>query len=80
MLEEYVNFIRQHKCFIKEVIVRQDTPKQETKIVKKTTPSLKDRGVSFKDIMQRAKRVKNDEFYTRYEDVEKELMMYDKSI
>jgi hypothetical protein len=30
--------------------------------------------------MQKAKRVDNDEFYTRYEDVEKELSMYDKKI
>jgi hypothetical protein len=30
--------------------------------------------------MQRAQKVKNDEFYTRYEDVEKELSMYDKKI
>jgi len=29
--------------------------------------------------LQRAQKVKNDEFYTRYEDVEKELSMYDKS-
>jgi len=33
-----------------------------------------------KDVMQRAKRVSDDEFYTRYEDVEKEINMYDKSI
>jgi hypothetical protein len=30
--------------------------------------------------MQRAKRVDDDEFYTRYEDVEKELSMHDKNI
>jgi hypothetical protein len=50
------------------------------KAVPKTTPSLGERGITFKDVMQRAKRVDNDEFYTRYEDVEKELSMYDKSI
>jgi hypothetical protein len=46
----------------------------------KTTPSLEERGLTQKDIMQKAKRVDNDEFYTRYEDVEKELSMYDKKI
>jgi hypothetical protein len=30
--------------------------------------------------MQKAKNVDNDEFYTRYEDVEKELSMYDKGM
>ncbi|MDR2692218.1 MAG: GIY-YIG nuclease family protein [Dysgonamonadaceae bacterium] len=38
------------------------------------------RGLSPKDIMEKAKKVENDEFYTRYEDVEKELSMYDKSV
>ena len=44
-------------------------------IVKKT-----ERGLSSKDILQKAQKTKNDEFYTRYEDVEKELSMYDKSM
>jgi hypothetical protein len=30
--------------------------------------------------MKRARKVNNDEFYTRYEDVEKEITMYDKKI
>jgi hypothetical protein len=49
-------------------------------IVKKTAPSLLERGLSRNDVLQKAKKVKNDEFYTRYEDVEKELSMYDKTI
>ena len=45
------------------------------------TLSMKERGIkSFKDLLQKAKNVKNDEFYTRYEDVELELSMYDKRI
>jgi len=48
--------------------------------IKKTAPSLKERGFTQKDVLQRAQRVDNDEFYTRYEDIEKELSMYDKSI
>jgi len=39
-----------------------------------------ERGLSPKDVMQRAQRVDNDEFYTRYEDIEKELSMYNKSV
>jgi hypothetical protein len=50
------------------------------KIAKKTTLSLEERGLSQKDVMQKAKRAGNDEFYTRYEDIEKELSMYDKEI
>ena len=36
--------------------------------------------MSRRELLQKAKKVKNDEFYTRYEDVEKELSMYDKNI
>ncbi|MCL1893929.1 MAG: adenine-specific methyltransferase EcoRI family protein [Holophagaceae bacterium] len=46
----------------------------------KTTPALRERGITFKKVMDRAKRIDNDEFYTRYEDVEKELSMYDKRV
>ncbi|MDR1809820.1 MAG: adenine-specific methyltransferase EcoRI family protein [Prevotella sp.] len=48
--------------------------------MEKPTPTLKERGLSHKDLMDKAKRVENDEFYTRYEDVEKEISMYDKAI
>jgi len=78
--EDYVNFIKLHKSFIKEISIKKDETKQITKIVKKTTPSLEERGMSFVDVMNRAKNIKNDEFYTRYEDVEKELSMYDKEV
>jgi len=47
---------------------------------KKQTKQLEERGLTAKDIMQKAQRAKNDEFYTRYEDVEKEISMYDKNI
>ena len=49
-------------------------------IMRKTTPSLEERGLSQKDVLQKAQRIKNDEFYTRYEDIEKELSMYPKRI
>jgi len=48
--------------------------------IKKTTPSLEEREITRKDVMQKAKKRDNDEFYTRIEDVEKELSMYNKSI
>jgi hypothetical protein len=49
-------------------------------IVKIITSSLKERGVSRKELLQKAQKTENDEFYTRYEDVEKELDMYPKSV
>jgi len=49
-------------------------------ITKKTALTLEERGLSTKDVLQKAQKTNNDEFYTRYEDVEKELNMYPKSI
>jgi hypothetical protein len=80
MLEDYVDFIQNHSLFIKEIFIKPDDKKQIVKIVKKTTPSLEDRSITRKDVMQDAQKRKNDEFYTRYEDVEKEVSMYDKEI
>ena len=76
LFDDYVDFIRSHESFVKEVYIK---PKEKTtvvKIVKRTAPTLQERGMSKKDVMQRAKNIDNDEFYTRYEDVEKELSMY----
>jgi len=81
--ENYVNFIKSHPLFVKEIFIKNEDKKEIekiTKIVKKTTPSLEERGLTKKDVLQKAQRIKNDEFYTRYEDVEKELSMYDKEI
>jgi len=81
--ENYVNFIKSHKSFVKEVIVEIEPQKQiitEIKYVPKTTPTLKERGITAKDLMQKAKAVKNDEFYTRYVDIEKEISSYDENI
>ena len=80
LFDGYVNFIKSHKMFVQEIFIKPDDRKQIVKVVKKTTPSLEERGLSQKDIMQKAKQVGNDEFYTRYEDVEKEISMYNKSI
>jgi predicted GIY-YIG superfamily endonuclease len=79
--EMYVKFIKEHPLFIEEIFTKTaDKQEVKVKIVKKTTLSLKERELTTKDILQKAQKVKNDEFYTRYEDVEKELSMYDKSI
>lgn len=78
LFKDYVGFIKSHKMFHKEIFIKEENKKQEIRIIKKTTPSLEDRGISTKDVLQKAQKVNNDEFYTRYEDVEKELIMYDK--
>jgi predicted GIY-YIG superfamily endonuclease len=82
LFEEYVTFIKNHKDFIKEIRIKtaDNTKKQIVKIVKKTTPTLVEREKTRRDILQKAQKVKNDEFYTRYEDVEKEISMYNKGI
>ncbi|MDR0926243.1 MAG: GIY-YIG nuclease family protein [Ignavibacteria bacterium] len=80
LFEDYVEFIKWHKLFIKERFIKADEKKEMVKIVKKTTPSLEESGFSFRDIMKKAQKVDNDEFYTRYEDVEKEVSMYDKEV
>jgi hypothetical protein len=71
---------KSHELFVEEIFIKPEENKPVVKIVKKTTPSLKERGLSPKAIMEKAKKVENDEFYTLYEDVEKEISMYDKSI
>jgi hypothetical protein len=60
------------------VFIKKDEKETIVKIIKKTTPSLKERGISTKDVMQKAQKANNDEFFTRYEDVEIELSMYGK--
>lgn len=76
LFDQYVDFIRSSPLFVREVFHKPEEKKKVVKIVKRSTPTLKERGITAKDVMQRAKRIKNDEFYTRYEDVEKEISMY----
>jgi predicted GIY-YIG superfamily endonuclease len=80
LFKDYVSFIERHELFARCVSIKKQEKQTIVKIVKKHTPSLAERGITFKDVMQRAKRVSNDEFYTRYEDVEKELSLYDNSV
>ena len=76
----YVDFIKSHKLFVNEIFIKQELKKQIVQVIKKITPTLEERGVTFKELLQKAQKIDNDEFYTRYEDVEKELGMYSKSI
>ncbi|GHV53125.1 hypothetical protein AGMMS49579_11400 [Spirochaetia bacterium] len=80
LFKHYVTFIQTHTLFVKEIFIKTVEKKEIVKVVKKTTPSLLERGLTPKDVLQKAQKIDNDEFYTRYEDVEKELSMYDKSI
>ena len=85
MFANYVKFIKEHKLFIKEINLEPEKNKEVEivkieKIVKKETPSLKKRELTPKDVMQKAKKVADDEFYTRYEDIEKEIAMYSQEI
>jgi predicted GIY-YIG superfamily endonuclease len=80
LFETYVKFIKSHKLFLKQTFIKTEDKKQIVQIVKRTTPTLKERGVTPKDVLQKAQKINNDEFHTRYEDIEKELSMYDKKI
>jgi predicted GIY-YIG superfamily endonuclease len=79
--KEIPEFIRKHKLFLKEIECdKKEEIKEIVKIVKKTKPTLKQRETTRKEILQKAQKINNDEFYTRYEDIEKEVKMYDKKI
>jgi len=81
LFKHYVTFIKTHNMFIKETFIKTENKKQlVTKIIKKTTPSLAERGLTKRTSMLKMQKQKNDEFYTKYEDVEKELSMYSKSV
>ena len=76
LFDMYVDFIRAHEYFIKETFIQEPEKKTIVKIVKKTTPTLAERGMTHRDVMKRAQKIQNDEFYTRFEDIEKEIKMY----
>jgi len=80
LFKNYIKFIKAHSMFVKEIFIKTESKKDIVKIIKKTSPSLEERGISTRDVMQKAQKVNNDEFYTRYEDVENELSMYNKSV
>lgn len=76
LFNDYVSFIRNHKLFIEEVFIKEPDKKTIIKIVKKHTPTLAERGMTKRDILQKAQNIQDNEFYTRYEDVVKEIEMY----
>ena len=80
LFKEYVDFIKSNEAFVRELSVKAEEKKSIVKIIKKTTPTLKERRETRRDVLQKAQKRNNDEFFTRYEDVEKELSMYDGKI
>lgn len=60
LFDMYIDFIKSHDLFVKEIYIKPEEKKTVVKIVKKTTPTLKERGLTKKDIMQRAKNINND--------------------
>nr|WP_233424251.1 adenine-specific methyltransferase EcoRI family protein [Helicobacter suis] len=74
LFENYLSFIKAHPDFVAQVSIK--LPRQQRALKPLTTPSLQERRLARADILNKAMRVKNDEFYTRYEDVEKELSKY----
>ncbi|GMB93429.1 hypothetical protein NHP200010_11480 [Helicobacter bizzozeronii] len=74
LFENYLSYIKAHPLFLAQINIKLPKPQKEIKPL--NTPSLQDRGLARIDILNKAKRVKDDEFYTRYEDVEKELSCY----
>jgi predicted GIY-YIG superfamily endonuclease len=77
LLRQYIEFIKAHALFIKDTTAPTAPRAVQTFMtIKKETPTLKERGKTFRDILQKAQKMNNDEFYTRYEDVKKEIEMY----
>ena len=74
LFDMYVDFIQSHPCFLTKSNTKES--KKQTIIKPANTPTMKDRGVTRKLLLDKAMRIKDDEFYTRMEDVEKELSMY----
>ena len=80
LLKQYVSFIKSHPLFKREIFFKETKPEIKEKVVKKEGQTLQKREKTRQDILNQAKKVKNDEFYTRYEDIEKEISMYPKSV
>ncbi|MCL2039905.1 MAG: GIY-YIG nuclease family protein [Bacteroidetes bacterium] len=80
LFEVYVNFIKDHKFYIKKIFIEPTSSSEQTIKSVRKTESLEERGMTYREVMQKARNDDDDEFYTQYEDVEKELSMYPKSI
>ena len=64
LFKHYVAFIQTHLMFVKEVIVKTEPKEHIVKIVKRTAPSLEERGLTTKKVMLKAQKARDDEFYT----------------
>lgn len=69
-----IKTIESHLFFEKRLEIKET--KNIIKVFKKDQPTLKERGITSQRVMLKAKKKKDDEFYTRYEDVEKEMACY----
>lgn len=74
LFDMYVNCVVASPYFIKKIALKEN--KKSNIIKAKTQPTMKERGFTRKELIERAKRIKDDEFYTRIEDIEAELAMY----
>lgn len=74
LFEMYVNFILESPHFIKRIASKESKKMRSAK--SSPQPTMQDRGVTRKLLLDKARRMEDDEFYTRIEDVEKELSMY----
>ena len=75
-----VHYLQTHPQFLHEIYLQPDENKPIVKIIQKTKPSLQGCYLITNDVLQKTQRAKNGEFYTRIEDGEKELSMYELSI
>lgn len=74
LFDMYVNCVVASPYFIKKIALKEN--KKSNIIKTKTQPTMKERGFTRKELIERAKRIKDDEFYTRIEDIEAEFAMY----
>ncbi|MWV61227.1 DNA methyltransferase [Helicobacter saguini] len=74
LFDSYVDFIQAHPNYKCKVSLKKSKSNKNIKAV--TTPSMSERGIDRINIINKAKKVKYDEFYTRLEDVEREMANY----
>ncbi|EIR8930735.1 GIY-YIG nuclease family protein [Campylobacter upsaliensis] len=74
LFDMYVNCVVASPYFIKKVTFKES--KKSNLVKAKTQPTMEERGFTRKELIERAKRIKDDEFYTRMEDIEAEFAMY----
>ena len=58
LLEKYISFIKGHPLFVKEEFIRINKKQVIVKYEKRITPSLKDRGLTYKKVMLKSTKSK----------------------